>query len=107
MRCATGSGCSVLCGARAHERKRNVAPHETASSRRTLISWGRFSSDGFGKLRDVETYKKLDTAGAFDRPEMPKAELVVDTTDQTPLVSARVIAKHLRPPRKADNAEAD
>ena len=61
----------------------------------------------FGKLRDVEAYKKLDTAGAFDRPAMPKAELVVDTTEQTPLVSARVIAKYLRPPKKADNAEAD
>ena len=51
----------------------------------------------FGKLRDVPTYRKLDAAGTFDRPQMPAAELVVDTTDQSPLVSARVIAKHLLP----------
>jgi hypothetical protein len=54
----------------------------------------------FGKLRDVEAYQKLDKAGAFDRPVMPEPHLVVDTTDQTPLLSARAIAKHLRPPRK-------
>jgi hypothetical protein len=55
----------------------------------------------FGKLRDVEAYQKLDAAGAFDRPVMPAPELVVDTTEQTPLVSARMIAKHLKPPRKS------
>ena len=61
----------------------------------------------FGKLRDVEAYKKLDAAGAFDRPAMPPPELVVETTDQTPLVSARLIAKHLRPPRTAGKGEPD
>ena len=61
----------------------------------------------FGKLRDVETYKKLDAAGTFDRPAMPTAELVVETTEQTPLVSARIIAKHLRPPGKAGKTEAE
>ncbi|HLA15031.1 MAG TPA: AAA family ATPase [Gemmatimonadaceae bacterium] len=55
----------------------------------------------FGKLRDVETYQKLDAAGAFDRPVMPEPELVVDTTDQIPLLSARAIAKYLRPPKKS------
>ena len=55
----------------------------------------------FGKLRDVEAYQKLDAAGTFDRPVMPPPELVVDTTEQIPLLSARMIAKHLRPPRKA------
>lgn len=55
----------------------------------------------FGKLRDVETYQKLDAAGTFDRPVMPEAELVVDTTEQSPIVSSRVIARHLRPPRNA------
>lgn len=55
----------------------------------------------FGKLRDVETYQKLDAAGTFDRPVMPEPELVVDTTEQIPLLSARMIAKHLRPPKKA------
>ena len=58
----------------------------------------------FGKLRDIETYQKLDAAGAFDRPVMPKADLVVDTTEQIPLLSAREIAKHLRPPRKTPAA---
>jgi AAA domain len=50
----------------------------------------------FGKLRDVYKYRKLDAAGTFDRPAMPTAELVVDTTNQSPLESARAIARHLR-----------
>jgi hypothetical protein len=53
------------------------------------------SRERFGKLRDVYTFRKLDKAGAFDRPEMPAAELVVDTTNTNPLESARAIAKHL------------
>jgi len=54
------------------------------------------SRERFGKLRDVYQFRKLDKAGAFNRPEMPAAELVVDTTDTNPLASARAIAKHLR-----------
>jgi hypothetical protein len=50
----------------------------------------------FGKLRDVYKYRKLAEAGTFDRPTMPTPELVVDTTSQSPLESARTIAKHLR-----------
>ncbi|PYO77917.1 MAG: hypothetical protein DMD63_09405 [Gemmatimonadetes bacterium] len=50
----------------------------------------------FGKLRDVYKYRKLDEAGSFDRPAMPKPELVIDTTNLSPLDSARAIAKHLR-----------
>ena len=50
----------------------------------------------FGKLRDVYKYRKLDEAGTFDRPKMPAPELVIDTTSQSPLESARSIAKHLR-----------
>jgi len=55
----------------------------------------------FGKLRDVYKYRKLDAAGTFDRPQMPPPELVIDTTEQSPLESARAIAKHLQqsPPR--------
>jgi hypothetical protein len=49
----------------------------------------------FGKLRDVYEFRKLDKAGVFDRPQMPAAELVVDTTSTNPLESARAIAKHL------------
>jgi hypothetical protein len=54
------------------------------------------SRQKFGKLRDVYTFRKLDEAGAFDRPKMPQAELVVDTTTANPLESARGIAKHLK-----------
>jgi len=59
------------------------------------------SRERFGKLRDVYKFRKLDKAGAFERPQMPEAELVVDTTNSKPLESARAIAKHLRqsPPR--------
>ena len=53
------------------------------------------SRERFGKLRDVYQFRKLDKAGAFDRPEMPNAELVMDTTNTNPLESARAIAKHL------------
>jgi hypothetical protein len=50
----------------------------------------------FGKLRDVEQFRKLHKAGAFERPKMPVAELVVDTTEQEPVESARLIAVHLK-----------
>jgi hypothetical protein len=50
----------------------------------------------FGKLRDVKQFRKLDKAGAFERPKMPLAELVVDTTEQEPVESARLIAVHLK-----------
>ena len=50
----------------------------------------------FGKLRDVYKFRKLDEAGAFDKPMMPTPELVIDTTSQNPLESARMIARHLR-----------
>lgn len=53
------------------------------------------SRERFGKLRDVYQFRKLDKAGAFDRPQMPEAELVLDTTNSNPLESARAIAKHL------------
>ena len=53
------------------------------------------SRERFGKLRDVYQFRKLDKAGAFDRPEMPPAEMVVDTTNTNPRESARLIAKHL------------
>jgi len=60
-------------------------------TRLTAESRGRF-----GKLRDVDQFRKLDEAGAFDRPKMPAAELVVDTTGREPLESARLIGSHLR-----------
>lgn len=57
---------------------------------------GSESRERFGKLRDVYQYRKLDEAGAFERPKMPTPELVVDTTHRGPLESARVITKHLQ-----------
>jgi len=54
------------------------------------------SRERFGKLRDVYQFRKLEKAGAFQRPVMPPAELVVETTNSNPLESARAIAKHLR-----------
>lgn len=50
----------------------------------------------FGKLRDVTQFRRLDKAGAFARPKMPVAELVVDTTDQDAVETASQIALHLR-----------
>lgn len=50
----------------------------------------------FGKLRDVKQFRKLHKAGVFERPKMPVAELVIDTTEQDPVESARLIAEHLR-----------
>ena len=60
-------------------------------SRLTAESRGKF-----GKLRDVKQFRKLHKAGAFERPKMPLAELVVDTTEQDSVESARVIAQHLQ-----------
>jgi adenylylsulfate kinase-like enzyme len=57
------------------------------------------SREKFGKLRDIYQFRKLDEAGAFERPKMPPAELVVDTTETNPLESARAIAKHLHQSR--------
>jgi hypothetical protein len=60
---------------------------------------GRIKDDSrsrYGKLRDVYLFRKLDGDGAFDRPSMPEAELVVDTTQSAPLDSARTIVKHLK-----------
>ncbi|MDQ6769555.1 MAG: AAA family ATPase [Gemmatimonadota bacterium] len=63
------------------------------------------SRERFGKLRDIYQFRKLDKAGAFERPKMPEAELVVDTTQTKPLEAARVIAKHLHqsPARRPDS----
>jgi hypothetical protein len=56
------------------------------------------SRQKFGKLRDVYTFRKLAADGTFERPQMPDAELVIDTTNRSPVESARMIAKHLRQP---------
>ena len=48
----------------------------------------------FGKLASLELYRSLKSAGAFEFPKLP-SEISVDTTDQAPAVTARVIADHL------------
>ena len=48
----------------------------------------------FGKLASLEQYRKLKSAGAFDFPKLP-SEISVDTTNQSPAVTAKVISDHL------------
>jgi len=50
----------------------------------------------FGKLRDVEQYRRLNAAGVFSRPVMPAACIVLDTTHVEPLDTAAKISTHLR-----------
>ena len=56
---------------------------------------GDASRARFGKLRDVALYRELEASGAFDRPVMPHAELVIDTDAIEPGEAARRIAAHL------------
>jgi hypothetical protein len=48
----------------------------------------------FGKLASLEQYRSLKSAGAFQFPKLP-SEISVDTTNQSPRVTARVIAERL------------
>ena len=48
----------------------------------------------FGKLASLEQYRSLKSAGAFEFPKLPN-EISVDTTNQPPAVTAKVIADHL------------
>jgi chloramphenicol 3-O-phosphotransferase len=48
----------------------------------------------FGKLTSLEQYRELKRAGAFDYPKLP-AGLTLDTTDQSPELTARAIAEYL------------
>jgi chloramphenicol 3-O-phosphotransferase len=48
----------------------------------------------FGKLASLEQYRSLKDAGAFEFSKLPK-DLSVDTTNQSPADSARLINQHL------------
>jgi len=48
----------------------------------------------FGKLASLEQYRSLKSAGAFQFPKLPN-EISVDTTNQSPAVTAKVIAERL------------
>src|SRR6185312_2302808 len=48
----------------------------------------------FGKLASLEQYRSLKSAGAFEFPKLP-SEISIDTTNQSPAVTAKVISDHL------------
>ena len=48
----------------------------------------------FGKLTSLEQYRSLKAAGAFQFPKLPNG-LSVDTTNQEPAASARLISEYL------------
>jgi broad-specificity NMP kinase len=48
----------------------------------------------FGKLASLEQYRSLKSAGAFEFPELP-SEISIDTTNQAPAVTAKLISAHL------------
>jgi hypothetical protein len=48
----------------------------------------------FGKLASLEQYRSLKSAGAFAFPKLP-SEISIDTTNQAPAVTAKVISDHL------------
>ena len=48
----------------------------------------------FGKLASLEQYRTLKSAGAFEFPKLP-SDIAIDTTDQSPAVTAKQISDHL------------
>jgi len=48
----------------------------------------------FGKLASLEQYRSLNAAGAFQFPDLP-VNLSVDTTNQSPVESARLISEFI------------
>lgn len=48
----------------------------------------------FGKLASVDQYRSLRNDGAFEFPKLP-SEISIDTTNQSPSVTAKVINDHL------------
>lgn len=51
---------------------------------------------GFRKLTDLELYRRLRDSGAFARPVLPPADLVLDTGKLSPTEAARAIALRIR-----------
>ena len=54
------------------------------------------SRQKFGKLNSAERFHELSQAGTFIDPGIPADKLVVDTTDLSPSVAARLIASELK-----------
>jgi hypothetical protein len=52
----------------------------------------------FGKLASVEQYRSLKDAGAFHFPKLPNG-IRVDTTNQLPTDTARLISKYVTTPK--------
>jgi chloramphenicol 3-O-phosphotransferase len=48
----------------------------------------------FGKLASLEQYRTLKSAGAFEFPKLT-SDISIDTTDQSPTVTAKQISDHL------------
>jgi hypothetical protein len=48
----------------------------------------------FGKLASLGQYRSLKSAGAFKFPKLP-SEISIDTTNQSPAVTAKIISDHL------------
>jgi hypothetical protein len=48
----------------------------------------------FGKLASLEQYRSLKEEGAFEFPKLP-SELSIDTTNQSPAATAKLISDHL------------
>ncbi len=55
------------------------------------------SRQAFAKLTDVELYRKLRAEGVFEAPPLPEPLLVLDTDQQQPEASSRLIATAIRP----------
>ncbi|NNE67190.1 MAG: AAA family ATPase [Pyrinomonadaceae bacterium] len=51
----------------------------------------RKSREEFGKLTDLDLYRQLRSAGAFDEPVLPPALVTIDTSENPPAATAKVI----------------
>ncbi len=52
------------------------------------------SRKDFGKLSSVDQYRSLKSEGAFEFPKLP-SEISLDTTNQSPAVTAKLISDHV------------
>ena len=52
------------------------------------------SRQEFGKLASLEQYRQLKSAGAFEFPKLT-SEISVDTTNQSPAITAKQISDHV------------
>ncbi len=62
---------------------------ETAIEARLATS----QRQGFKKLTDLPFYRQLRAAGTFNSPLIPRTDLQIDTEVQSPVESARLIAR--------------